>query len=95
MNTEYKSRCQSHRFWPPDASALGEGGYCYGDVAVCVSLALMYCALTTESIIVRPTPDRRPAVLVLPYQLLERIRRTSPLPSGKVKRSAGRFVSDS
>jgi len=29
-------------------------GICYGDVAVCVSVKFMYCAQTTESIIMQP-----------------------------------------
>jgi len=44
-------------------SALG-GGYCYGDVAVCVAVTLMYCVKTTESITMRPSPDCSPAILV-------------------------------
>jgi len=47
---------------PPDA--VRWRGICYGDVAVCVSVALLYRAQTTESIIMRPLPDCSPAVLV-------------------------------
>jgi len=36
---------------------------------VCVSVTLMYCAKTTESIIMRPSPDCRTAILVFPYQI--------------------------
>jgi len=43
-------------------------GICYGDMAVCVSVTLMYCAQTTESIIMKPSPVRSPAILVFPYQ---------------------------
>jgi len=46
---------QTHNgLWPPDAS--------------CVSVTLMYCAQTTESIIMRSSPDCNPAILVSPYQ---------------------------
>jgi len=38
----------------------------YSDVAVCVSVTLMYCAHTTESIIMRPSPDCSPTILVFP-----------------------------
>jgi len=34
----------------------------------CVSVTLMYCAQTTEPIIVRPSPDCSPAILVFPYR---------------------------
>jgi len=44
-------------------------GICYGDVAVCVSVMLMYCAQTTESIIMRPSPYCSPTTLVFPYQI--------------------------
>jgi len=40
-----------------------------GDVAVCVSVTLMFCTQTTESIIVRPSPDYSPAILVFPHQI--------------------------
>jgi len=36
---------------------------------LCVSVTLMYCAQTTESIIMRPLPDFSPAILVFPYQI--------------------------
>jgi len=39
-----------------------------GCVSVCVSVTLMYCAQTTESIIMRPSPDCSPAILVFPYE---------------------------
>jgi len=39
-------------------------GICYGDVAVRVFVMLMYCAQTSESIIMRPSPDCNPAILV-------------------------------
>jgi len=41
--------------------------YCCRDVAVCVSVTLMYCAQTTESIIMRTSPDCSPAILVFSY----------------------------
>jgi len=41
---------------------------CCGDVAVCVCLTLMYCAKTTESIIMRPASDCSPAILVIAYR---------------------------
>jgi len=47
-------------FLPPDA--VRWRGICYGDVAVCASVTLMYCAQTTESIITRPSPECIPAV---------------------------------
>jgi len=49
--------------------ALCYFGICYGDVAVCVSVTLMYCAQTTESIIIRPLPHCSPTILVFPYQI--------------------------
>jgi len=55
---------QLSQFLPPERSALGR--YCCGDVAVCVSVTLMYCAKTTESIIMRPSPDSSRAILVFP-----------------------------
>jgi len=41
-------------------------GICYGDVAVCVCVyvTLMYCAQTTESITMQPSPDCSPVILV-------------------------------
>jgi len=45
---------------------------CNSDVAVYVSVTLMYCAQTTESIIMRPSPDCIPAILVFPYQIWTR-----------------------
>jgi len=54
-------------FLSPDA--VRWRGICYGDVAVCVSVMLMYCAKTTESSIVRPLPDCSPAILDFPYQI--------------------------
>jgi len=33
------------------SNAVRSGGYCCGDLAVCVFVTLMYCAQTTESII--------------------------------------------
>jgi len=48
----------------PDA--VCRRGICYGDVAVCVSVTLMYCAQTTESVIMQPSPDCSPAILVFP-----------------------------
>jgi len=51
---------------PSDAVRLR--GICYGDVAVCVSVTLMYCAQTTESIIMRFSPDCSPTILVFPHQ---------------------------
>jgi len=38
------------------------------DAVVCVSVALMYCAQTTESIIIQPSPDCSLAILVFVYQ---------------------------
>jgi len=46
-------------------SAVHWCGICYGD-GVCLSITLMYCAQTTESIIMRPSPDCSPDILVLP-----------------------------
>jgi len=51
----------------PDA--VRWSGICYGDVAVCVSVTLMYCAHMTESIIMQPSPDCSPTILVFPYQI--------------------------
>jgi len=45
---------------------------CHGDVAVCVSVTLMYCAQTTESIIMRPSPDCSPTILVFPHHIWTR-----------------------
>jgi len=45
---------------------------CYGDVAVCVSVTLMNCAETTESIIMRPSPGCSAAILVSSYQIWTR-----------------------
>jgi len=58
---------------PPDA--VRWRGICYGNVAVCLfcmSVTLMYCAQTTESIIVPPSPDCSPAILVFTYQISAR-----------------------
>jgi len=49
--------------------AVRYGGYCYCDVAVCVSVMVTYRAQTTESIIMRPSPDCSPAILVFLYQI--------------------------
>jgi len=38
-------------FFLRDAVRLHRCSICYGNVAVCVSVTLMYCAQTTESII--------------------------------------------
>jgi len=51
---------------------IAQCNICYGDVDVChksccVSVTLMYCAQTTESIIMQPLPDCSPAILVFPY----------------------------
>jgi len=54
-------------FLPLDA--VRGRGICYGDVAVYVSVTLMYCVQTTEPIIMRPSPDCSPAILVFPYQI--------------------------
>jgi len=43
-------------------SALG--GICYSDLAVCVSVTLIFCAITTESIIMWPSRDCSPVILV-------------------------------
>jgi len=65
--SEERLRVIFAQFLPSDAVRLG--GICYGDVAVCVSVTLTYCAQTTESIITRPSPDCSSAVLVLSYQI--------------------------
>jgi len=46
-----------------------DGVRCYGDVAVCVSVTLMNCAQTTESIIMRFSPACSAAILVFPRQI--------------------------
>jgi len=38
-------------------------------LSVCLFVTLMYCAQTTESIIVRPSPDCSPAILVFSHQM--------------------------
>jgi len=67
-----RTRCGLRQiiFLPPDAVRWRV--ICYGDVAVCVSVTLMYCTKTTESIIVRPSPDCRSAILAFPDQIRTR-----------------------
>jgi len=48
-------------FLPPDAVRWRRG--CLS-LSVCVSVTLIYCAQTTESIIMRPSPDCSRAILV-------------------------------
>jgi len=50
-------------------SALTRHRICYGDVYGCVSVTLMYCAQTTESIVMRLSPDCSPVILVLSHQI--------------------------
>jgi len=38
---------------------------------VCMSVTLMYCAQTTESMIMRPSPDCKSAILIFPHQIYE------------------------
>jgi len=45
---------------------------------VCVSVTLMYCAQTTESIIMRPSPDGSPAILVFSTPNMNPIARGNP-----------------
>jgi len=52
---------------PPDA--VRWRGIRYGDVAVCVSVTLMYYAQTTEYITMLPSEDFSPAILVFPHQI--------------------------
>jgi len=40
-------------------------------MATCLSVTLMYCAQTTESIMMRPSPDCSPAILVFAHQVWE------------------------
>jgi len=65
---------------PPDA--VRWQCICYGDVAVCVSATLMYCAKTTESIIMQLSPDCGPAILVSPVPNTNLIIRGDPLTEG-------------
>jgi len=84
-------------FLPPDAMRCR--GICYGDVAVCLSryvagctsVALMYCAQTTSSIIMRPLQDCSTAILVLFYKHEADSSRGSPL----LRASNGRGVGKS
>jgi len=63
------------RFFAARRSALGRSAlgrlllWRRGCVDVCVSAKLMYCAQTTESIIMRSSRDCSPAFLVFPYQI--------------------------
>jgi len=41
-------------------------------LSVCVSVALIYCAQTTESLVARPSRHCSPAILVFPYQIAQR-----------------------
>jgi len=61
-------------FWSPTRWH----GICYGDVAVCVSVTLMYCVQTTESITGQPSPDCSPAILVFPTPNTNPIARGNP-----------------
>jgi len=70
-----------NRFLPPDAVCWR--GFCYGDVAVCVSVTLMYCAQTTESIITRPSPDSSPAILGFPHQIRTRGKPLNGVSNGR------------
>jgi len=68
-----------HFLLPPECSALARLLLWQRDcVAVCVSVTLMYCAQTTESIIMRLLPDCSPAILVTPYQTWTDSSRGSP-----------------
>jgi len=65
-------------FLPPDA--VRWRGICYGDVAVCVCVCVCVChvdvcAQTTESIIMQPSPDCSPAILVFPTPNMNPIAR--------------------
>jgi len=40
---------------------------CFGDVAICVSVTSMYCDQTTKPIIMRPSLDCSPAILMFLY----------------------------
>jgi len=44
----------------------------------CLSVTLMYCAQTTESIIMRPSPDCSPAILVFPKPNMNPVARGNP-----------------
>jgi len=55
------------QFLPPDA--VRWRSICY---AFALSVTLMYCAQTTESIIMRPSPDCSPTILVFSYQIWTR-----------------------
>jgi len=57
------------QFLQPDA--VRWRGICYGDVAVCVSVTLMYFAQTTEPITVWPSPDCSSAT-VFPHEIWTR-----------------------
>jgi len=48
-------------------------------VSVCVCHTLIYCAQTTELIIMRPSPDCSPAILVFTHQNMNPIARADPL----------------
>jgi len=48
----------------PSVITIATRRICYGDLAVCVSVTLMYCAQATESIIMQPSPYCSPAILV-------------------------------
>jgi len=61
---------KTEMFLSPDAVRLN--GICYGNVAICVSVTLMYCAQTTESINIGSSPDCSPSILVFPHQILTR-----------------------
>jgi len=94
-------------YWSPDA--LRWRGICCGDVAVCVSVwlsvclsvTLTCCAQTTESIIMRPSPDCSPAILVFPHQIWTRQLEGLEEKMRPINRSycsegsSGRFVSNS
>jgi len=59
-------------FLPPERSAMATW------LSVCVSDTLMYCAQTTESIIMRPSPDCSPAILVFSVRNMNPIGRGNP-----------------
>jgi len=52
-------------FWPPERLQLWRRGC----LSVCVSVSLMYCVQTTESIIMRPSPGCSPVISPIKYEL--------------------------
>jgi len=67
------------------------GAACAGATWLCrfLSVTLRYCAQTTESIIMRPSPDCSPAILVFPTPNMNPIALGNPLAEG-VKCERGR-----